>query len=87
MAKKFMRRILKRGGISMEKMIAVKEKKVPVKRDAVVAAEIANKHDFAATMATVRQQLFMSRYEFLAALSTYLHDQARRDGVREDPAC
>lgn len=87
MAKEFMRRILKRGGISMEKMIVVKEKKVPVKRDAVVAAEIANKHDFAVAMATVRQQLFMSRYEFLAALTGYIHDEARRDGVPDNPAC
>lgn len=63
------------------------EKKVPVKKEAIVAAEIANKHDFAATMAAVRQQLFMSRYEFLAAMSTYMHAEARRDGVLEDPAC
>ncbi len=87
MAKKFIRRILKRGGISMEKMIVVKEKKVPVKKEAVVAAKIANKKDFEVTMAAVRQQLFMSRYEFLAALTGYIHDEARRDGVPDNPAC
>ncbi|MBO5604797.1 MAG: hypothetical protein J5915_05380 [Acidaminococcaceae bacterium] len=71
----------------MEKMIIVKKRKVPVKKEAVREAEIANKHDFAAAMAVVRERLFMTRYEFLAALSTYLHDQARRDGVVDDPAC
>lgn len=63
------------------------EIKVPVKPEAVREAEIANKLVFAAAMATVRQQLFMSRYEFLAALTGYIHAEARRDGVLEDPAC
>ena len=74
----------------MKKMIIVKKKNVPVKAEAVREAEIANKLDFAAAMATVRQQLFMSRYEFLAAMSMYMHDEARRDGVVEvntNPAC
>ena len=63
------------------------EIKVPVKPEAVREAEIANKLVFAAAMATVRQQLFMSRYEFLAALTGYIHDEARRDGVPDNPAC
>lgn len=74
----------------MKKMIIVKKRKVPVKNEAVREAEIANKKDFAAAMAAAREQLYMSRYEFLAAMSTYMHDEARRDGVVEvntNPAC
>ena len=78
------------GGISMEKMVIVKKKKMPVKKEAIVAAKTANKHDFAAAMAAAWEQLYMSRYEFLAAMSTYMHDEARRDGVVEvntNPDC
>lgn len=80
-----LREEFRNGGNTME-MIIVK-KKVPVKKEAVVAAKIANKKDFEVTMAAVRQQLFMSRYEFLAALTGYIHDEARRDGVPDNPAC
>lgn len=70
------------GGITMEKSLTVR-----VKPEAILAAEKANQRDFAAIMAAVRREMLMSRFEFLAALSAYLHAEARRDGVVDDPAC
>lgn len=59
----------------------------PAKPEAIAAAEQNCKRDFVSAMAVVRQGMNMSRYEFLAALSSYLHAEARRDGILEDPAC
>ena len=61
--------------------------KVAVKQEAIAAADQASRRGFVAAMAAVRQEMMMSRYEFLSALSAYMHAEARRDGVREDPAC
>ena len=64
-----------------------KDIKVSASPEALLAAEQANQREIAKLMDAVRREMLMSRYEFLAALSAYMHAEARRDGVVDNPAC
>lgn len=63
------------------------EGKVRIKSEAILEAELSCKHDFVSAMTALREEMMMSRYEFLATLSAYLHAEARRDGVTNYTAC
>lgn len=63
-----------------EKIIKI----VTVNPESAINNKPSNQQDFSNAMIKLRQRLKMNEQEFINALTTYMHDEARRDGVQDD---